>query len=237
MPVNAELYDLVKAAKKTLRKENKPVNAKAVIKHVQRRAEDVLFVYNDLEEQEQAKRDAEKDRLLSESLRNELSKYGEDFAHEKTLTLKEAIERHKATEELLVEEITVIRDELANAHDQSKMEQETLTETINNLKQVESELKGAISSHLGEIKVLTEDRNTAREERHKAEVKLSGLKQTLAIKSADERRERAQAKSLQKQLDAAITSINDMKEEIKKLNKRKSPSRSSQTTATGNKKS
>jgi hypothetical protein len=34
MPVNTELYDLVKEAKKTLREENKPVNAKAVIKHV-----------------------------------------------------------------------------------------------------------------------------------------------------------------------------------------------------------
>lgn len=235
MPVNAELYDLVKAAKKTLREKNKPVNAKAVIKHVQRRAEDVLFVYNDLEEQEQAKRDAEKDRLLSESLRNELSKYGEDCANEKTLTLKEAIERHKSTEELLVEEITIIRDELANTHDQSRIEQETLTETINSLKQVKSELKDAVSSHLGEIKVLTEDRNTARKERYEAGVKLSGLKQTLVIKSADERRERSQAKDLQKQLDEAKTSIGVLKEEVKKLKKRKSPSSASQTTSTDDK--
>jgi chromosome segregation ATPase len=234
MPVNTELYDLVKEAKKTLREENKPVNAKAVIKHVQRRAENVLFVYNELEEQEQAKRDAEKERLLSESLRNELSKYGEDCANEKTLTLKKALERHKSTEELLVEEITIIRDELASVHDQSRMEQATLTKTINGLKQVKSELKGTISSQLGEIKVLTEDRKTAREERYKSEVKLSGLKQTLAIKSADERRERSQAKSLQKQLDEAKTSIGSLKEEIKKLKKRKSPSRASQTPQTDN---
>jgi chromosome segregation ATPase len=234
MPVNTELYDLVKEAKKTLREENKPVNDKAVIKHVQRRAENVLFVYNELEEQEQAKRDAEKERLLSESLRNELSKYGEDCANEKTLTLKKALERHKSTEELLVEEITIIRDELASVHDQSRMEQATLTKTINGLKQVKSELKGTISSQLGEIKVLTEDRKTAREERYKSEVKLSGLKQTLAIKSADERRERSQAKSLQKQLDEAKTSIGSLKEEIKKLKKRKSPSRASQTPQTDN---
>jgi chromosome segregation ATPase len=172
--------------------------------------------------------------LLSESLRNELSKYGEDCANEKTLTLKKALERHKSTEELLVEEITIIRDELASVHDQSRMEQATLTKTINGLKQVKSELKGTISSQLGEIKVLTEDRKTAREERYKSEVKLSGLKQTLAIKSADERRERSQAKSLQKQLDEAKTSIGSLKEEIKKLKKRKSPSRASQTPQTDN---
>lgn len=220
MPIDAELYDLVKAAKKSLRDENKPVNARAVIKLVGRRNIDTLVVYNELDDQEQAEREAEEEKLFNANLKNALINYGEDYAQEKTLILKNKINRHQDSEELLIEEISALNEELSDSQNQAEKEQSELSVTINDLQKIKSDIEDATKTQLGEIKALRSERDAAYRKRDEIEARITGLKQTLAVKSAEAKTERTRTNNLQAQLDQSTEEHKDATKRLERTDRK-----------------
>jgi chromosome segregation ATPase len=277
MASETELDVLIEKAIETLNGSGEKVNSNSIIKLVRHRAEDVLRAYQRYMSRQRTKRVAELSTAISPDIAVELIKDRDAHTEAKTQYFREETEQLQIDCEVLQEQIAGLRNELAETQEESKHSQTTLTEKIDELLITKTELAGEVKSLLGEIRVLRNDRDTARKERSDIEVKLSGLKQTLAVKASDERRARTRAKNLQTRLEEtelenkqfrdtnyelnnclktsrdqvsseqtgrteaenklldAEASIDSLKEEIKKLKKRKSPSRASQTPQTDNK--
>lgn len=277
MASETELDVLIEKAIETLNGSGEKVNSNSIIKLVRHRAEDVLRAYQRYMSRQRTKRVAELSTAISPDIAVELIKDRDAHTEAKTQYFREETEQLQIDCEVLQEQIAGLRNELAETQEESKHSQTTLTEKIDELLITKTELAGEVKSLLGEIRVLRNDRDTARKERSDIEVKLSGLKQTLAVKASDERRARTRAKNLQTRLEEtelenkqfrdtnyelnnclktsrdqvsseqtgrteaenklldAEASISTLKDEIKRLQKMKTPAKASRKTSTDNK--
>ena len=219
MASEAALDVLVEEAIKTLSGQGTKVTSNSVIDLVKHRSEDVLRAYQRYMSKQKAKREAELSRAISPGIAAEVMKDRDSYNEAKTQLLKEEVEQLQDDCEVLHEGIADLRKELAEAQELSKKCQTVLTEQIDELQQIKTELEGEVKSQLGEIKVLRSDRDTARKERSDTEVKLSGLKQTLAVKASDERRERTRAKNIQDRLDETELEIKNLQDSNSEIDK------------------
>ncbi len=222
MATDAELDVLVEQAEQTIRERGDNVNTRNVLNLVKHRAEDVLRAYQRLEDRQRAMRAAELSQAISPIIAKELIKDRDAYADAKTQTLKSQIEQLHDNCGVLQEKIAELRSELSETQEQSAKEQLSLTDMVNSLQQIKTSLEGEIHKHLGEIKILTIDRDKARQERHDAEARRSGLQSTLAVKSESERRERARSNKIQRRLDESMIRIEDLEKQVNSLEKRKS---------------
>lgn len=223
MASEAELDVLVEKAIETLSGQSEKITSRSVKNLVRHRAEDVLLAYQRYTNRQKAERKAELSRAISPGIAAEIIKDREVYSESKTQLIKEEVEQLQVDCEVLNEEIVELRNELAEAQELTKKRQVALTEQIDELQRIKTEQEGEVKSLLGENRVLRTDRGTARKERTEIEIKLSGLKQTLAVKASDERRERTRAKSLQAKLDKTELEKEQFRETndelIKKLEK------------------
>jgi chromosome segregation ATPase len=227
MASDSELDELVEQADEILRERGEKVNSRAVLKLVKHRAEDVLRAYQRFTDRQRAIKAAELSQAISPAIAEALVKDRESHTEAKTQLLRDEVEQLSDDCEVLQEEITGLRNELSETQEQSSKEQASLNETLNDLQLIKTGLEGEINKHLGEIKVLTDDRDKAHKERDEAKDKRSRMQCTLAVKAEAERRERNRAKKLKKLLDEADERIVELDNQVPKLQKRKSPSKAS----------
>lgn len=194
---------LVEQAAETLRGKGEKVTFHNVKNLVRHRTEDVLRAYQRYTRRQRAKREAELSNALSLGIAAEVIKDRETYTEDKTKLIKEEAEQLQADCEVLNDEILGLREELAEVKEVSKEEKEVLTKEIDEIQVLNTELNGQINSQDGEIKVLKEDRDTARNERSDYKDKYNGIKRTLHSKSNDERKERTRADNLQTDLKNA----------------------------------
>jgi chromosome segregation ATPase len=214
MPIDAELYESVRAARKQLSDQYGKVKARDVVRIVGRNTSDALQVNSEIALMEQVEEEAAQEKMISKSLREALSKYGEAHANEKCQTLRASIESYQETEVLLRELIT----DLENSRSEFDQTSETL-------RQAKANLEKEATKSLGNIEGLDNALNKALQDKTNAENRFAGLKVTVENKSNEIRSGRLQVKKLQKRLDEA-TRLNDQLQE--KVNEMESNLKSTQ---------
>ena len=214
-----ELDVQVEQAVESLRGKGEKVTSHSVKRLVKHRAEDVLRAYQRHMNKQRAEREAELSRAISPGIAAELIKDRETYSKDKMQLIKEEVEQFQADCEVLNDEIVELREELAEVQELSKKDHEVLTEKIDEVQELNTELDGQINSQRGEIKSLKEDRETARKERSDYKDKFSGIKRTLNSKATEERRARTRAKNLAAQLKETVQENQLLQEANDELNK------------------
>jgi chromosome segregation ATPase len=214
-----ELDVQVEQAVASLRGKGEKVTSHSVKRLVKHRAEDVLRAYQRYMNKQRAKREAELSLAISPGVAAELIKDRETYSEDKTQLIKEEAEQLQADCEVLNDEVVELREELAEVQELSKKDREVLTEKIDAIQELNTELDGQINSQRGEIKSLKEDRETARNERSDYKDKFSGIKRTLNSKASEERRARTRSKNLAAQLKETVQENQLLQEVNNELNK------------------
>ena len=218
MPTDAELDVLVEQAIKTIRDRGDKVTYKAVKEFVKHKDVRVNKSYQRHIELERAKRLVELRQTITPAIAEALLKDREEYTKAKTELLNEEIAQLVDDCDAMQDEITELREQLAEVSELADRDRSTLNATIATIQEDKHRHAGVIDTLRDEITSLKNDRDKVINDREGADKKRERMQCTLAAKAESERRERERADRLQRRLEDELRKVKSLEDQLAEKN-------------------